>query len=220
MPSLTPMQTVRSMSRPGAETTTRRAPAPRWAAASPRERKCPLASMTTSTPWSAQGILAGSSQPVTAISCPRTRSLPSVASTSTPSRPATESCSSRNASVSASAFGSLTATTSIPGAGSRPSRTRSNDRPIRPKPFMPTRTVMVVSSRCVNLSCVPRVDCIPSMPYRPMRSHDFCLQMHVGHRGLLVAVLAAAVAPADRVIDGATDRGLRRRGCRRVARSS
>ena len=32
-------------------------------------------------------------------------------------------------------------------AGSRSSRTRSKDRPIRPKPLMPTRTVMVPPSR-------------------------------------------------------------------------
>ena len=66
----------------------------------------------------------------------------SLASTAFDSLPATESCLSRKAMVSLSPMGSLSATSSTPASAPRSRSARVNERPIRPKPLIPTRTAI------------------------------------------------------------------------------
>src|SRR5206468_13027168 len=54
--------------------------------------------------------------------------------------PPTESCFNRKATVWLSPIGSFTATRSTPASAPRASSARVNERPIRPKPLIPTRT--------------------------------------------------------------------------------
>ena len=79
--SLTPMQTVRSGPLAGAEMITLLAPASRCRAALSRPVKRPVLSITTSTPRSLQGRLAGSRSASTRTSAPSTRMWSSCAST-------------------------------------------------------------------------------------------------------------------------------------------
>ena len=77
--SFTPMTKVASASLEGAEMMTRRAPPSRWPAASAREVKRPVDSMTTSTPISSQGSAFGSRSARTRIRAPSTTMMsPSV----------------------------------------------------------------------------------------------------------------------------------------------
>ena len=149
--SLTPRQTVRSASPDGAEMTTRLAPPSRCPAAASRPVNTPVDSMTTSTPWSAHGISAGSRTSSFLTSLPSTENPPLLTFTSLRSVPPTESCLSRKAIVSLSPNGSFTATSSTPARSPRSSRARWKERPIRPYPLIPTRTVIrcasVVSAR-------------------------------------------------------------------------
>ncbi len=117
--SFTPMQIMASESPDGAEMMTRLAPPCRCAAALSRAVKMPVDSMTTSTPCSPHGISAGSFDSSLRTSFPSTENPLSVTLTSFFSRPPTESCLRRNAIVSLSPNGSLTATSSTPAPAPR-----------------------------------------------------------------------------------------------------
>ena len=129
-----------STSLPGADTNTLRAPALRCIAAWSRVRNRPVDSMTTSTSYADQSSRAGSASAMTATRRPSTTIAPSSASTSASSLPNVESCASRCASVAVPAR-SFTATTST----SRSCAIRKKQRPTRPNPLIPTRTVMTAS---------------------------------------------------------------------------
>ena len=117
--SLTPITKVASSPLPGAETTTRDAPAFRWAAAWSRLRKWPVDSITTSTPSSPQGKADGSASLRTRTGDPSMDISPFPTLTGLGSRPKTESRASSLA-IAAGDPKSLTATTVIPT--SRPAR--------------------------------------------------------------------------------------------------
>ena len=69
------------------------------------------------------------------------------------------------------AFGSFIATISMVPGGCRSSRTRAKERPIRPKPLMPTRTVMKISSARAN-SAIRRSGRMLLVLCRSRRSHS------------------------------------------------
>src|SRR6266536_2421138 len=143
LPSLTPITMVTSSPLAGAEMITLRAPASRCWAALSRSVKRPVDSITMSTPRSPQPSLEGSRSAEALIGLPSTLIEDSSKVTSPSSRPKVESYSSRCARVWLSVR-SLTATTSTsPLLLPAPSRVaRKKLRPMRPKPLMPTRTVM------------------------------------------------------------------------------
>src|SRR5215218_6102051 len=136
--SLTPITMVTSSSVAGAEMITFLAPPLRCRAASSRLVKRPVDSITTSTPRSPQGSCAGSFCALASTRVPPTVIASSSKLTSSSSRPKVESYLSRWARVLLSVR-SLTATISR----SRPLAARKKLRPMRPKPLMPTRTVML-----------------------------------------------------------------------------
>ena len=158
--SLTPMQIMASASPLGAEMITFLAPPSRWPAAFSRAVKRPVDSITTSTPWSPHGISAGSMTSSLTTSAPSTEKPLSFAFTSLPRVPPTESCFRRNAIVAASPIGSLTATSSTPADAPRASSARWNERPMRPKPLIPTRTVIPPTPFGIPL--IARIDCLRS----------------------------------------------------------
>src|SRR6266508_5373682 len=121
----------------GAEMITFLAPDLRCRAALSRSVKRPVDSITTSTPRSPQASCAGSRSAVARIALPSTVIAPWSWPTSASSRPKVESYLSRWARVRLSVR-SLTATISR----SLPLEARKKLRPMRPKPLMPTRTVM------------------------------------------------------------------------------
>ena len=135
----TPITTVRSSFLAGAEIMTRFAPPlVICTAAFSRSVKKPVASITTSTPASFHAMFAGSRSLNTVMRCPSTCSAPSAASTGTGSVPSRESYFSRWARVLLSVR-SLMATIWRSGL---PSAARRTLRPIRPKPLIPTLTMM------------------------------------------------------------------------------
>ena len=139
--SFTPMQMVASASPLGAEMITRPTLPPRCPAAFSRAVNRPVDSITTSTSWSVHGISAGSMTSSLRISRPSIEMPSSVPWMSLGRVPPTESCLSRNATVWLSPMGSLTATSSTPESP-RLSNARVNERPMRPKPLIPTRTAI------------------------------------------------------------------------------
>ncbi len=123
----------------GAEMMTFFAPASMCLCAPAWSVKCPVDSMTTSTPRSAHGSAAGSRSASHVIFAPPATMLPSPADTSTSSVPSTVSYVSRCAKVLMSPR-SFAATISIPGVPIAWTA-RQKFRPIRPNPLIPTRTV-------------------------------------------------------------------------------
>src|SRR5258705_2317572 len=144
------MHRVTSASPDGAEMITFFAPPWRWPAAASGAVNTPVDSMTTSMPWSPHGIWAGSRTSSFFTSLPSTEKPPLLTFTSLGMVPPTESCLSRNAIVSLSPNGSLTATNSTPALSPRSSRARWKDRPIRPYPLTPTRTAITCASVLVD----------------------------------------------------------------------
>src|SRR5438874_2981005 len=138
--SLTPITIVRSSFLAGAEMTTRRAPAARWALAFSASVNRPVDSTTYSAPRSFQGSWAGSLTASTFTERPATRMRSPSAETSSVRLPRMESYLRRWARVGASVM-SLTATKSR-SFSCRAARSRL--RPMRPKPLMPTRVAMGV----------------------------------------------------------------------------
>src|SRR3954452_11651491 len=134
--SLTPRTSVMSGSVAGAEMMTLFAPASRCFCAPARSVKKPVDSITTSTPRSPHGSVAGSRSASPFNSLPFTFSDPASTSTSPSKRPSTESYRRRCAIVSTSPR-SLKAT--ISKSPSRSSAARKKLRPIRPNPLIPTR---------------------------------------------------------------------------------
>ena len=122
---------------PGAEIMTFFAPASRCAPAFSLLVNKPVHSMTTSTPKSPQGSLAGSRSASTFTESLPTRKLSPSTETSCPNLPCTVSCFSRCALVAASPK-SLTATTSKSSDCPDSNIARSKLRPIRPKPLIAT----------------------------------------------------------------------------------
>ena len=118
------------------------APPSRCRAALSLEVKIPVDSITTSTPRSPHGRSAGLRSERTLIFWPSTDIPSRVALTLASRRPCTESLASRNAIVWIEPK-SLTATNSIGAFWARAALKKL--RPIRPKPFTPTRTVMALS---------------------------------------------------------------------------
>ena len=141
--SLTPSTIVRSSPFAGAEMMTFFAPPCRCAAALAASVKRPVDSITISTPRSAQGICAGSRCENTLIVWPFTISESGVASTSPGKRPYVESYFKRWAFVLVSVM-SLTATTSS-SYGWSSSIAFKDWRPMRPKPLIPMRVVIITS---------------------------------------------------------------------------
>src|SRR6266511_2935453 len=141
--SLTPITMVTSSPLAGAEMITLRAPALRCRAALSRSVKRPVDSITMSTPRSPQLSCDGSRSAEARIGLPSTLIEDSSKLTSPSSTPKVESYFSRCARVRLSVR-SLTATTStspLPRpAASRAARYKL--RPMRPKPLIPTRTIM------------------------------------------------------------------------------
>src|SRR5690606_24618319 len=132
-----------SASSPGAEISTRFAPAVRWAEALSRAVKRPVHSSAISTPSSFQGSFAGSRSARTLIG-PRPRSIEDLVVLILPGKgPCTLSYFSRRALASTDPR-SLIATTSI---SLRPdsAMARSTRRPIRPNPLIATRTAIFLS---------------------------------------------------------------------------
>ena len=119
------------------------APASRCLAAASRLVKIPVDSITTSTPRSFHGSVAGSRTASPLNPLPSTTMSSSVADTSYGSRPRIVSYLSRCASDLLSVM-SFTATISMSAVPATfcASTARQKLRPIRPKPFTPTRTVM------------------------------------------------------------------------------
>src|SRR5438477_508802 len=127
----------------GAETSTRLAPAVKWAEALSFAVKMPVHSIAMSTPSSFQGNFVGSRSAQTLI-LPLPRLIESPSTVTVPgNRPCTESKRSRWALVSTGPR-SLIPTTSM---SLRPdsAMARSTLRPIRPNPLIATRTAMLVS---------------------------------------------------------------------------
>ena len=122
------------------------APAVRWAAAASRLVKRPVDSITTSTPRSRQGSLAGSVSLSTLIGLPSTTSASPVKATSPGNVPCTESYLKRWRMVAPS-MRSLMAT--ISRSAPRLATARTYRRPIRPNPLMPTFKVML----CLQVDC-------------------------------------------------------------------
>ncbi len=144
---LTPNTNVASAPVHGADTRTRGAPASRWYAAVSRVAKKPVDSTTTSTPRSPHGSAFGSRSDNTRSSSSPTLMPVLVAFTDPGSWPSTESYLRRCAIVSIEPR-SLTATKSM--SAPRCFAARKKLRPIRPKPLIPTRTVIsrsVLSSK-------------------------------------------------------------------------
>ena len=131
---------------------TLRAPPSRWRPAFSREVKIPVDSTTTSTPRSPQGRSAGLRSERTRISTPSTTIPCSVATTSESKRPWTESLARRNAIVSIEPR-SFTATNSRSAPCDLAARKKL--RPIRPKPFTPIRTVILLDPPAACQSPVP-----------------------------------------------------------------
>ena len=126
----------------GAEMMTFCAPASRCFAAAARSVKCPVDSMTTSAPSSFHGSTAGSVSAVTRTLRPSMTSASSWISTTPGKTPCTESYLNRWPSVLASVR-SLMPTNSMSAPCLSAARTTS--RPMRPKPLMPTRTLISTS---------------------------------------------------------------------------
>src|SRR6266536_4520201 len=122
----------------GAEMITFWAPAAWCLPASSAEVNRPVDSITTSTPRSAQGSAAGSFSARILIVLPCTEMPSPVTSTSCGSRPSTLSYCSRCAIVRTSPR-SFAATISMSWPSA--SAARQKLRPMRPKPFTPTRVV-------------------------------------------------------------------------------
>src|SRR2546430_7340702 len=180
---------------------TRSAPPRRCPAAASRAVNTPVDSMTTSMPWSPQGISAGSRSSSFLISLPSTENPPSLTLTSLRSVPPTESCFSRKAIVSLSPNGSLTATSSTPALSPRSSRARWKERPIRPYPLIPTRTVIRCASVLSTRSpCSHAAGGLQQSPQRSRQSARIVHQPvgpgHFGGDGLDTPV------PDDGVIGG------------------
>src|SRR5258707_4509427 len=139
----------------GAETSTRLAPAVRWAAALSLEVKMPVHSSAISTPRSFHGSFVGSRSAETLIlPLPRLIESPSIV-TVPGNRPWTESKRSKWALVSTGPR-SLMPATSI---SVRPdsAMARSTLRPIRPNPLIATRIAMLVSPLIANADPAERL---------------------------------------------------------------
>ena len=122
----------------GAETITNGAPPSRCIAALSRSVKMPVDSITKSTPKAPHGNAFGSRSVSTFKIFPSTLIPPSTASIVCGNTPRTESYFKRCAIVLREPR-SLTATISI--SAPRAAIARKKLRPIRPNPFIPTRTV-------------------------------------------------------------------------------
>ena len=131
-----------SSSLAGAEMMTFFAPASRWARAVGPVVNRPVDSITTSTPRSRHGSLAGSRSARILIDLSPTRMLSPDTDTSSARVPRTVSYLSRCAIVAMSPR-SFAATISIPRSPSTALAARQKLRPIRPKPLIPTRIVTV-----------------------------------------------------------------------------
>ena len=135
-----PITIVMSSLEAGAEMMTFLAPASMCACALVASVKKPVDSTTTSAPMSPHLRLPGSRSANAAISWSPTLMVVSVDVTSASRRPRIVSNLSRRARVLLSVR-SLTPTISMSAPDARTARKKL--RPIRPKPLMPTRTVMV-----------------------------------------------------------------------------
>jgi hypothetical protein len=137
--SLTPTTNVASTFLPGAEMSTRFAPAFRCAAASSRVRSLPVASMTRSTDSSPQPSRAGSFCVLVGIRYPPTVIAATSCAISPWKRPNVETYAISCASVAGS-HRSLIATMSMSlPSRPRPYTARRKLRPIRPNPLIATR---------------------------------------------------------------------------------
>src|SRR5689334_1726033 len=142
--SLTPITIVMSSSLAGAEMMTFFAPASMCARAAGPVVNRPVDSITTSTPRSPHGSLAGSrSARILIDRSPTVRVSPDT-DTSCGSVPTTLSYLSRCAMVATSPR-SFAATISMPRSPSAALAARQKLRPIRPKPLIPTRIVTVLN---------------------------------------------------------------------------
>ena len=157
--SLTPITIVMSSSLAGAEMMTFFAPASRCALAVGPVVNRPVDSITTSTPRSLHGSLAGSRSARILIDLSPTRMVSPDTDTSSARVPSTVSYLSRCAIVATSPR-SFAATISMPRSPSAALAARQKLRPMRPKPLIPTRIVTVL-----NLLVDPR-DRQPLRDYR------------------------------------------------------
>lgn len=137
--SLTPSTSVMSSFFAGAEMMTLETSPVMWALAFSASVKKPVDSMTTCAPTDAQSMFPGSRSAKILISLPSTTMPSPVASTVPGYGPSSESYLTRWASVFGSVR-SLTATNSMSAPDALAAR--KTLRPMRPKPLMPTRTVM------------------------------------------------------------------------------
>ncbi len=142
--SLTPITIVMSSSLAGAEMMTFFAPASRWALAVDPVVNRPVDSITTSTPSSRHGSLAGSRSARILIDLAPAWMVSPDTDTSCGRVPSTVSYLSRCAIVAMSPR-SFAATISMPRSPSAALAARQKLRPIRPKPLIPTRIVTVLN---------------------------------------------------------------------------
>src|SRR6202162_4355445 len=142
--SFTPITTVMSSSLAGAEMMTFFAPASRCARAVGPVVNRPVDSITTSTPRSRHGSLAGSRSARILIDLSPTRMVSPDTDTSSARVPSTVSYLSRCAIVAMSPR-SFAATISMPRSPCPALAARQQLRPIRPKPLIPTRIVTVLN---------------------------------------------------------------------------
>src|SRR5690349_11161118 len=142
--SLTPITIVMSSSLAGAEMMTFFAPASMCARALGPAVNSPVDSITTSTPRSPHGSLAGSRSARILIDRSPTVMVSPDTDTSCGSVPTTLSYLSRCAMVATSPR-SFAATISMPRSPSAALAARQKLRPIRPKPLIPTRIVTVLN---------------------------------------------------------------------------
>src|SRR5215472_11568165 len=200
--SLTPSTIVMSSPFAGAEMITFFAPASRCLLAPARSVNLPVDSMTTSTPRSAHGKLAGSRSERKVIFESPAVIVPSSADTSTSSVPSSVSYFSKWANVPMSPR-SFAATISMPGAGIA-CTARQKFLPIRPNPLIPTRTV----TRCSH----SRRCCAPnSSRHQHVRSQ-------VGFCGRDAKLVGALVGQREQPPDPAGDRVLGQRGLGQLAK--
>ena len=178
---LTPYTNVASAFDAGADTITSGAPPSRWALAASRLLKKPVDSTTTSTPRSPHGRSAGLRSLSTLSVSPPTLMLDLVAVTFSGKRPSTESYLSRCAIVSIDPR-SFTATKSMSAPLALAARKKL--RPMRPKPLMPTLTVMSVVPPQAGGTTLSTLDC-SSSPIRasqpPVQPRLRCTSGGTGH---------------------------------------
>src|SRR5580692_4937272 len=155
--SLTPITIVMSSSLAGAEMMTFFAPASMCAFAVGPVVNRPVDSITTSTPRSLHGSLAGSRSARILIDLSPTRMVSPDTDTSAGKVPSTVSYLSRCAIVAMSPR-SFAATISMPRSPSAALAARQKLRPMRPKPLIPTRIVTVqISSSIPVIARAPRL---------------------------------------------------------------